>query len=153
MTEEVKEQPQLDLKELIRIVMMKNGEQLICCLKSMEVGEGDNLKVVGYYLHSPCTLFTDKTEDNKLNASMMPWIPATKERLVPVSLSSVITVVEPLDAVRDMYITNILEPSLQEEAEAKVLKPDDLQETSKGVPIYLPNMGDATADRSNFTND
>ena len=93
MTEEVKEQPQLDLKELIRIVMMKNGEQLICCLKSMEVGEGDNLKVVGYYLHSPCTLFTDKTEDNKLNASMMPWIPATKERLVPVSLSSVITVV------------------------------------------------------------
>ena len=153
MTEEVKEQPQLDLKELIRIVMMKNGEQLICCLKSMEVGEGDNLKVVGYYLHSPCTLFTDKTEDNKLNASMMPWIPASKERLVPVSLSTVVTVVEPLDAVRDMYITNILEPSLNEEAEEKALRPDALQTTNDGVPIYLPNKGDADSSNSNFVVD
>ena len=39
MTEEVKEQPQLDLKELIRIVMMKNGEQLICCLKCLKTNK------------------------------------------------------------------------------------------------------------------
>ena len=154
MTEEVKEQDDLlDVKELIRVVVLQNGEQLICCLKPMEVGEDDSRRVIGYYLHSPCTLFTDKTEDNKLNASMMPWIPASKERLVPVSLSTVVTVVEPLDAVRDMYITNILEPSLNEEAEEKALKPDELQTTNDGVPIYLPNKGDANSSNSNFVVD
>ena len=115
--------------ELIKIVVLKGGLQLICCLKNMEItGDDpeDKPRVIGYYLHSPCIVETSKTETGELDASMQPWIPSTKDRVIPITAEQVITIVNPVDVMSEMYMKNILEPSLlagekeQEEKSGKI---------------------------------
>ena len=38
----------------IKFIVLKSGEQLISDIKEMAVGEEDDQKVVGYFLHRPC---------------------------------------------------------------------------------------------------
>ena len=101
--------------ELIKIVVLKGGIQLISCVRNMEItgdDPDDQPRVIGYYLHSPCIVETSKTKDGDLDASMQPWIPSTKDRVIPITAEQVITIVEPVDVMSEMYMKNILEPSL-----------------------------------------
>lgn len=101
--------------ELIKIVVLKGGIQLISCVRNMEIcgdDPDDQARVIGYYLHSPCIVETSKTKDGDLDASMQPWIPSTKDRVIPITAEQVITIVEPVDVMSEMYMKNILEPSL-----------------------------------------
>ena len=129
----------LVIDQIIRIVILSSTVQLICGLQSMEIGEGDNKKTIGYYLHTPCVLTTTRADDGSVDASMTPWIPGSKERVVPVALGQVTTVVEPLHNLTEMYVQNILVPTIQaKEDKAKDTTPDALDENGP-VPIYQPN--------------
>tara|TARA_B100000945_G_C20206130_1_gene513820 strand:- start:58 stop:525 length:468 start_codon:yes stop_codon:yes gene_type:complete len=129
----------LVIDQIIRIVILSSTVQLICGLQSMEIGEGDNKKTIGYYLHTPCVLTTTRADDGSVDASMTPWIPGSKERVVPVALGQVTTVVEPLHNLTEMYVQNILVPTIQaKEDKAKDATPDALDESGP-VPIYQPN--------------
>ena len=169
MTEETKEQPsqpELDQKiiddiergapsapqeekeedlivdQITRIVILKDSTQLITGLQLMEVGEGDDKKTIGYYLHSPCILTTSRTDDGSIDASMFPWIPGSKDRIVPIPANQVTTVVEPLSNLVEMYVQNILVPSIKER-EKESLNSSAIKETDNGgPPIYQPNLND-----------
>mgnify|MGYP001809198308 CR=1 FL=1 len=131
----------LVIDQIIRIVILSSTVQIICGLQPMEIGEGDNKKTIGYYLHTPCVLTTSRADDGSVDASMTPWIPGSKDRIVPVSLGQVTTVVEPLENLTEMYVQNILVPTIEskESSAADVANPDAL-DTSGAVPIYQPNF-------------
>ena len=40
----------------IRLLLLKSGEDIVADIKEMLVGEGDDAKVVGYFLTKPCTV-------------------------------------------------------------------------------------------------
>ena len=129
----------LVIDQIIRIVILSSTVQIICGLQPMEIGEGDNKKTIGYYLHTPCVLTTSRADDGSVDASMTPWIPGSKDRVVPVALGEVTTVVEPLHNLTEMYVQNILIPTIEsKEASASDASPTELDETGP-VPIYQPN--------------
>ena len=130
----------LVIDQIIRIVILSSTVQIICGLQPMEIGEGDNKKTIGYYLHTPCVLTTSRADDGSVDASMTPWIPGSKDRVVPVALGQVTTVVEPLHNLTEMYVQNILVPTIEsKEAKASAFDEPDALDTSGVVPIYQPN--------------
>ena len=130
----------LVIDQIIRIVILSSTVQIICGLQPMEIGEGDNKKTIGYYLHTPCVLTTSRADDGSVDASMTPWIPGSKDRVVPVALGQVTTVVEPLHNLTEMYVQNILVPTIEsKEASAADASTPDALDNSGTVPIYQPN--------------
>tara|TARA_B100001094_G_C17727951_1_gene575151 strand:+ start:88 stop:555 length:468 start_codon:yes stop_codon:yes gene_type:complete len=131
----------LVIDQIIRIVILSSTVQIICGLQPMEIGEGDDKRTIGYYLHTPCVLTTSRADDGSVDASMTPWIPGSKDRIVPVALGQVTTVVEPLENLTEMYVQNILVPTIEakEVSSDDVANPDALDETGP-VPIYQPNF-------------
>tara|TARA_X000000368_G_C22572152_1_gene511269 strand:- start:77 stop:511 length:435 start_codon:yes stop_codon:yes gene_type:complete len=129
--------------DLVKIVVLKGGIQLISCVKNMEIG-GDNpdnpddkVRVIGYYLHSPCVIETYKTDSGDLDASMHPWIPATKDRIVPITAEQVVTIVKPVDVMSKMYMEKILEPSLLAHQEEE--RKEEIPSSSLGIVTQAGN--------------
>tara|TARA_B100000287_G_scaffold118891_1_gene110784 strand:- start:1004 stop:1477 length:474 start_codon:yes stop_codon:yes gene_type:complete len=137
------EDDDLIIDQIIRIVVLTSQVQIICGLQIMETGEDDNKKTIGYYLHTPCVLTTSRADDGSVDASMSPWIPGSKDRVVPISLNQVTTIVEPLENLADMYVQNILVPTIQarENGAGDVSKHHALNNegVDSVVPIYQPN--------------
>tara|TARA_B100001094_G_scaffold30831_1_gene25659 strand:+ start:240 stop:614 length:375 start_codon:yes stop_codon:yes gene_type:complete len=111
----------------------------------MEVTDDDpdaSSRTIGYYLHSPCVIETYKTDSGDLDASMQPWIPATKDRVVPITAEQVITIVNPVDIMSKMYMEKILEPSIlahQEEEKKEEEKKEEMPSSSLGIVTQAAN--------------
>ena len=134
----VDDENDLIIDQIIRIVILSSQVQLICGLQLMETGDGDDKRTIGYYLHTPCVLTTSRADDGSVDASMSPWIPGSKDRVVPIALSQVTTIVEPLDNLTEMYVQNILVPTI-ESKESRAVDEADALDSSCVVPIYQPN--------------
>jgi type III secretion system FlhB-like substrate exporter len=94
----------------VKLVLLKSGEDIITDVKEMVVEE----KVVGYFLSKPCVIkFKDAPEvsaDGKasVNVDLIPWIALSKETNIPVPSDWIITIVEPIDSLKQMYVNNVL---------------------------------------------
>ena len=100
----------------IKIALLNTQDQIISDVK--EIVSDD--KVVAYLFKNPHRLTTDKpflvegeefNEDRTIQVSLAPWIVATKDTEFPISMNTVITLVEPLDSVREMYEEKVNELS------------------------------------------
>jgi hypothetical protein len=139
-SEEDKEEEDLVVDQITKIVILKDSTQLITGLQLMEVGEGDDKKTIGYYLHSPCILTTTRTDDGSIDATMFPWIPGSKDRIVPIPAGHVTTIVEPLSNLVEMYVQNILVPSIKEREMEGINSSGLTDSDNAGPPIYQPNV-------------
>ena len=89
----------------VKLMILRSGEDIVADAAEIIVNE----KVVGYYLDCPhrAKLITDKSKDG--NASyrsriqLIPWLPLSKERRIPVVADWVVTVVEPIDSLKEMF--------------------------------------------------
>ena len=97
----------------IKLLLLKSGEDLIADVTEMAVGEDENKRVVGYFLNKPCTIkmldprTLGEEEGSKHKAgfqvSLFPWMPLSKEKDIPVNPDWVVTLVDPVDEVKDSY--------------------------------------------------
>ena len=88
----------------VRLVLLKSGEEVVADVTQMTVGESQT--VVGYYLEEPCAAKIYKTEtENQIK--LMPWLPLSKEKKVPVPAEWVVTIVEPIDQLLSLYQKSI----------------------------------------------
>ena len=95
----------------IKLVLLKSGEDVICDLTNMEIGEGDDKKVVGYYLGRPCLIDAQPTgEPNEYNIQLKSWTPLARNPLVPVSAAWIVTVLDPVKQLYKVYKEQIMEP-------------------------------------------
>ncbi len=103
----------------IKLMLLKSGEDIIAETTEMSVGEGEERRVVGYYLNKPCIvkmrypeMLTEQSQGNNKKAgyevSLFPWLPLAVEETIPVVADWVVTMVEPVIKLKEMYITDVM---------------------------------------------
>ena len=101
----------------IKFIVLKSGEQLISDIKEMAVGEEDDQKVVGYFLHRPCMVKIKnpgivEQEKSKTKAgfevTLIPWISLTEDEVIPIPSDWLVTMVEPVPQLTQMYTEDVL---------------------------------------------
>lgn len=103
----------------VKLLLLKSGEDLIADISEMVSGEDENRHVIGYFLNKPCivkmrepTLLTEEsTEEQKKSAfqvSLYPWMPLTVDKVIPVPSDWVVTIVEPISRLTQMYIEDVM---------------------------------------------
>ena len=103
----------------IKLMLLKSGEDIIAETTEMSVGEGEERRVVGYYLNKPCIvkmrypeMLTEQSQGNNKKAgyevSLFPWLPLAVEETIPIVADWVVTMVEPVIKLKQMYITDVV---------------------------------------------
>ena len=102
----------------IKLMLFKSGEDVIADATEMRVGNTeDDSQVIGYHLNKPCVI--KMRDPNLLNeegprkesgfqVSLFPWIPLTPQEVIPVPADWLITMVEPAEKLKEMYIEDIV---------------------------------------------
>ena len=99
----------------VKLAILKSGEDIVADIKEMIVGEGDDARVVGYVLTKPCGVSLNskniKVDDEKdtYQLKLFPWCPLTKQEKIPISADWVVTIVDPIDKITEMYTKEVLE--------------------------------------------
>ena len=91
----------------IKLAVLKSGEDIIADVK--EIMSENN--VVGYLLHNPHSVLCEEPllveEGNEQNGSIQirlrPWLILSKDDKVPVRPDWLVTIVEPVDMLKEMY--------------------------------------------------
>ena len=101
----------------IKITVIKSGEQIISDMKELMTEGEENAQA--YMLVNPHTYeITEKqfiTEEEKdledgdygINVSLLPWLILSKDKKMIIPTDSVLTVVEPLDSVTQLYLDKV----------------------------------------------
>ena len=98
----------------VKLAILKSGEDIVADIKEMVVGEGDDARVVGYFLTKPCGVSLNskniKVDDEKdtYQLKLFPWCPLTKQEKIPISADWVVTIVDPIDKITEMYTKEVL---------------------------------------------
>ena len=101
----------------IRITVLKTGEHIISDMKELMTEGEENAQA--YMLVNPHTYEINEkqfiTEEEKeleegdygTNVSLLPWIILSKDKKMIIPTDSVLTVVEPIDAVTQLYLDKV----------------------------------------------
>ena len=104
----------------IKLIVVKSGEDIIADVNEMVVGEEDNPRVVGYFLKKPCLVKMVKNEylgDNidggkeyktQVDLYLYPWMPLSKDDIIPLNCDWVVTMLNPTDSLKEMYLEEVL---------------------------------------------
>ena len=103
----------------IKLLLLKSGEDMIADITEMAYGEGDDRRVVGYYLNKPCVIkmrdpnaLDDMSEGRGRKAgfevSLFPWIPLSADDNIPIPADWLVTMVEPTAKLTEMYVEDIV---------------------------------------------
>ena len=109
----------------IKLTLLKTGEQLISDMKELSEDGKDEPKA--YLLENPHTVEINEkqfmTEEEKkdgdfgINVTLLPWIILSQDNQMIVPFDSVLTVVEPLDSVTQLYLDKLKSFEMEEEEE------------------------------------
>ena len=117
----------------IKLVILKSGEDLICDMSEMVT---ENEKVVGYFLKKPCVVKIkdfvhkrDEVEENdeqnaKFNIVFYPWIPLTSSDIITIPVDWVVTYVDPIPKLLNMYVDQVLEYVNDDQSTATIKQSD-----------------------------
>ena len=107
----------------IKLTLLKTGEQLISDMKELSE-EGKN-EPKAYLLENPHTVEINEkqfmTEEEKkdgdfgINVTLLPWIILSQDNQMIVPFDSVLTIVEPLNSVTQLYIDKLKAFEMKEE--------------------------------------
>ena len=103
----------------IKLAVLKSGEDVIADIREMMVGDedtpDDQKKVVGYYFIKPCgvtlknkAIDVNESSDDSYELKLFPWCPLAKNDAIPMSTEWVVTLVDPVDKLREMYENEVL---------------------------------------------
>ena len=113
-----------ELANLFPMMEQSQYEDLVADIKEMIVGEGDDARVVGYVLTKPCGVSLNskaiKIDDEKdtYQLKLFPWCPLTKNEKIPITADWVVTIVDPIDKITQMYTKEVLENGTSKGASA-----------------------------------
>ena len=120
----------------IKLLLLKSGEDIISDIKEMVIGEDEDRRVVGYFLNKPClvkmrdpSLLTEEsTEEQKKAAyqvSLYPWMPLSKDSVIPVAADWVVTIVEPIVKLSEMYVEDVLSRGTENDQNSSTVEQPD----------------------------
>tara|TARA_B100000035_G_scaffold257055_1_gene227102 strand:+ start:1548 stop:1898 length:351 start_codon:yes stop_codon:yes gene_type:complete len=93
----------------IKLALLKSGEDIISDIEEMVVEN----RVIGYYMTKPCVVKLIKPnmqEDDKpgVEITLYPWMVLTKDSKIPVPADWLVTMVEPVDNLKEMYLRDVI---------------------------------------------
>ena len=109
----------------IKITVLKTGEHIISDMKELMTEGEENAQA--YMLVNPHTYEINEkqfiTEEEKeldegdygINVSLLPWIILSKDKKMIIPTDSVLTVVDPLDSVTQLYLDKLKSFEMREE--------------------------------------
>ena len=107
----------------IKLCLLKTGEQLISDMKEL-VAEGRD-QAHAYLLDNPHTVEINEkqfvTEEEKvegdfgINVVLLPWIILSRDKQMVIPVDSVLTIVEPLESVTQLYLDKMKTFQMEEE--------------------------------------
>ena len=85
----------------------------------MSIGEDEDRRVVGYYLNKPCIIkmknpnpiqdeMSGSSGKTGYEVSLFPWMPLSKDETIPIPADWVITMVDPVVKLNEMYIEDVV---------------------------------------------
>jgi hypothetical protein len=104
----------------IKLLLLKSGEDIISDIQEMVSEDSETLqkRVFGYFLSKPCiikirdsqvlTEETEVTQKSAFQVSLYPWMPLSSDKVIPVPADWVVTIVEPKDKLKEMYIEDVI---------------------------------------------
>ena len=105
----------------VKLLLLKSGEDIIADVSEMLVGEEENPRVVGYFLNKPCIVKmttptnvpesfedVDRSQTGSFRVTLFPWMPLSKDKVIPVAADWVVTMVTPSDKLNNMYLEDVL---------------------------------------------
>ena len=96
----------------VKLALLKSGETVIS--EAKELISDDT--VCGYLFENPHLVYAEKAfllseenskPDTELTVTMTPWIALSSDTKIPVRPDWIVTVVEPVDVVKEMYLEKI----------------------------------------------
>ena len=94
----------------IKLVLLKSGEDVISDMTEMVAND----QVIGYYLKYPCVAKLIGTDTESVGPSkepfklrLTPWMPLSKDTTIPVVADWVISIMEPIDDLKETYENGI----------------------------------------------
>ncbi len=92
----------------VKLILLKSGEDVIANIKEMIFED----KTIGYFLENPCSVkvfASDNDDKTKIpcKIQLTSWIPLTSDKEVPIPSDWVVTMVEPIFQLKDMYLKNL----------------------------------------------
>ena len=96
----------------VKLSLLKSGEDVIADIQEMVIED----RVVGYFFNNPCRVkVLAKNYDESGNQTktpcqlqLTPWMPLTNDEKIPVSPDWVVTIVEPMPQLKEMYEKGVL---------------------------------------------
>ena len=92
-----------------KLAILQGQEQVIADIKELV----DNGKPVGYLFKDPHRISAEKDflaenpQDRKVHVTLAPWILLSADNEVLVPKNQVVTIVEPIDSVKEMYLEKV----------------------------------------------
>jgi hypothetical protein len=90
----------------------------------MVVGDEENPVMVGYFLNKPCAVkmtppsnVPEKFDEDEMKkdpskaafrVTLFPWMPLSKDSVIPIAKDWVVTMVNPSDKLKDMYLNEVI---------------------------------------------
>ena len=99
----------------VQLLMLKSGEDIIADVKEMTVSVEGKDRVVGYYLTFPhrVKLIAPRETEGETNVRtglhMIPWVPLSKDKTIPIVADWIVSAIEPLDAVKELFLKRLEE--------------------------------------------
>jgi hypothetical protein len=119
----------------IKLLLLKSGEDIISDIQEMVVGEDEERRVIGYLLSKPCiikirdsqvlTEETEVTQKSAFQVSLYPWMPLSADKIIPVPADWVVTIVEPKDKLKEMYVEDVLSHGQENNQSASTTEQSD----------------------------
>ena len=94
----------------VKLAILQDKEQVIAEIKELV----DDGKPVGYMLKSPHRVIINQPflkenldDDTKVQVTLTPWILMTEDEEIVIPNNHVVTIVEPIDSIKEMYLEKI----------------------------------------------
>ena len=96
----------------VKLAILKSGEDVVADIQEMVLKDSDGRdKVVGYFFNLPVRAElagngpAENSEGGRLpfKIRLTPWMPLSKDERIPVVVDWVISIVDPIDELMEMY--------------------------------------------------
>ncbi len=88
----------------VKLLVLKSYEDVIADVREMLSGD----KVIGYLLKDPfITRLNDGNDGTPSSVTYYPYVPLSKQKEIPIPCDWVVSMVEPLDEVRESYLEHV----------------------------------------------
>lgn len=99
----------------IKLLVFKTGEHIIADVLEWLSGPEEDSKIIGYLLKKPClaSLKDNPDSEDTYQINLFPWIPLSKDINVPIPTDYVVTMVEPIDKLMEIYKRDVYDVSAE----------------------------------------